>query len=286
MRSPKAPRRRAVIFRSHGLLQIIQGTLRFPCAGCRQLPFCGLACWGHLAVQAVPSRQVSKNMLSFRLAMKYNEDDDKSEFVTLFGGELVMIKLKMSIEDISEYQTGILPKNAVKIETPQSIEEMMKKAAPIAAVLCILMFVTMLCKTVMNKTVVISHVFILIGFCLGYICLVIHEWLHGIVYPRNALVTIGKITGKISFVALASYPLKRRRFIVMCLLPFVLGIIPLLIFIVSPAEHRELNGLMFGMSCMGMVSPFPDVYNVFIVLKNANKKDAIMFYKNDMYKVS
>lgn len=40
-----------------------------------------------------------------------------------------MIKLKMSIEDISEYQTGILPKNAVKIETPQSIEEMMKKAA-------------------------------------------------------------------------------------------------------------------------------------------------------------
>ena len=106
------------------------------------------------------------------------------------------------------------------------------------------------------------------------------------VYPRNALVTIGKITGKISFVALASYPLKRRRFIVMCLLPFVLGIIPLLIFIVSPAEYRELNGLMFGMSCMGMVSPFPDVYNVFIVLKNANKKDAIMFYKNDMYKVS
>lgn len=175
-----------------------------------------------------------------------------------------MIKLKMSIEDISEYQTGILPKNAVKIETPQSIEEMMKKAAPIAAVLCVLMFVTMLCKTVMNKTVVISHVFILIGFCLGYICLVIHEWLHGIVYPRNALVTIGKITGKISFVALASYPLKRRRFIVMCLLPFVLGIIPLLIFIVSPAEYRELNGLMFGMSCMGMVSPFPDVYNVLL----------------------
>ena len=189
-----------------------------------------------------------------------------------------MIKLKMSIEDISEYQTGILPKNAVKIETPQSIEEMMKKAAPIAAVLCVLMFVTMLCKTVMNKTVVISHVFILIGFCLGYICLVIHEWLHGIVYPRNALVTIGKITGKISFVALASYPLKRRRFIVMCLLPFVLGIIPLLIFIVSSAEYRELNGLMFGMSCMGMVSPFPDVYNVFIatVYKGNIIKNLIM----------
>ena len=63
------------------------------------------------------------------------------EIPTFFGGELVMIRLKMSIKDINEYQTGILPKTAVKIETPQSIEEMMKKAAPIAAVLCVLLLV-------------------------------------------------------------------------------------------------------------------------------------------------
>ena len=60
----------------------------------------------------------------------------------------------MCIRD--RYQTGILPKNAVKIETPQNIEEMMKKAAPIAAVLCVLMFVTMLCKTVMNIIIYLS----------------------------------------------------------------------------------------------------------------------------------
>ena len=66
-----------------------------------------------------------------------------------------MIKLKMSIEDINEYQTGILPENAVKIET-QSIDEMMKKAAPIAVILCVLMFAIMLCKTIVSKTVVVS----------------------------------------------------------------------------------------------------------------------------------
>ena len=100
------------------------------------------------------------------------------------------------------------------------------------------------------------------------------------------MVTIGKIKGKISFVALASYPLKRSRFIIMCLLPFILGIVPLLIFVVNSPGYRELNGLMFGMACMGMVSPFPDVYNVIVVLRNTNKNDAIMFYKDDMYKVS
>lgn len=32
------------------------------------------------------------------------------------------------------------------------------------------------------------------------------------------------------------------------------------------------------MACMGMVSLFPDVYNVFLGLKKADKKDCILFY--------
>lgn len=43
-----------------------------------------------------------------------------------------MIKVRLSINDINGYQTEILPDNAVKIETPGSIDEMMKKPAPIA----------------------------------------------------------------------------------------------------------------------------------------------------------
>ena len=38
--------------------QSSQGTLHFPCSGLRQLPFCGLASWKQLALQAVSSRQV------------------------------------------------------------------------------------------------------------------------------------------------------------------------------------------------------------------------------------
>lgn len=35
-----------------------------------------------------------------------------------------------------------------------------------------------------------------------------------------------------------------------------------------------------------MISPFPDVFNVLVVLRNSEKSDLIMFYKNDMYKIS
>lgn len=197
-----------------------------------------------------------------------------------------MIKVRLSINDINEYQTEILPDNAVKIETPGSIDEMMKKSVPIAGILCLLLFATMLCKTILSGTVVISPLFILVGFIIGFVLLIVHEWLHGIVFPKEADVTIGRIKGKVTFVALASFPLKRFRFIVMCLLPFVLGLVPLIFFIFCPAEYKIFNGIMFGMACMGMVSPFSDVYNVILVLRKAKRNDAIMFYQDDMYKIS
>ncbi|MGN0329407.1 MAG: DUF3267 domain-containing protein [Lachnospira sp.] len=197
-----------------------------------------------------------------------------------------MIKVRLSISDINGYQTGILPDNAVKIETPQSMDEMMKKSAPIAGILCMLLFVTILCKTILCGDIVISPLFIPVGFIIGFLLLMVHEWLHGIVYPKEANVTIGKMKRKMTFVALVSYPLKRFRFIIMCLLPFVLGLVPLIIFIFCPAEYRIFNGIMFGMACVGMVSPFPDVYNVIMVLRKATRNDAIMFYQDDMYKIS
>ena len=79
--------------------------------------------------------------------------------------------------------------------------------------------------------------------------------------------------------------MSRQRFILMSLLPFVLGIIPLLVFIISPAEYKIVNGLMFGMAGMGMVSPYVDVYNVIIVLRQARRIDKIMFFEDDLYKI-
>ncbi len=96
---------------------------------------------------------------------------------------------------------------------------------------------------------------------------------------------MGKLKGKLVFVALASFPMSRFRFILMSLIPFVLGIIPLLVFVISPAEYKIVNGLMFGMAAMGMVSPSADVYNVIIVLCQAKKTDKIMFFEDDLYKI-
>lgn len=196
-----------------------------------------------------------------------------------------MIRFKSPIENINEYQSGAPPKNAIRIETPRTIEKLMKNASPIAIGLCLIMFAAMLGKSLYCQEMVIAPFMIPVGFLIGFCLLIVHEWLHAIVYPKEAEVTIGRLRGRITFVALASYPLTRRRFVLMSLLPFVLGLLPLGLFILGKPEWKIFNGLMFGMAGIGMVSPFPDIYNVLTVLRKAERTDHIMFHQDDLFRV-
>lgn len=196
-----------------------------------------------------------------------------------------MIVFKPSIDSPSEYQQGPLPPGAIRLDTPASIDEMMKKAAPIAVALCLPTPVFLFCKTWYHHAMVVFPPAILGGVLIGLALLIVHEWLHAIVYPKEAAVTLAKLKGKMVFVALASYPLKRRRFVLMCLLPFLLGLLPLAAFLLSPADSTVLNGVLFGMACMGMVSPFPDVYNVLLVMRQARREDALVFVGDDLYRI-
>ena len=195
-----------------------------------------------------------------------------------------MIRFNRCIEDFRDFQAGDLPENAVRIETPRTIDDTMKHAAPACAVLCLIVSLTAFGK-VFFAGAAIKPAAVFIGLAVGLVLLIVHELLHAAVYPKAAAVTVGKLKGKLTFVALASYPMIRGRFLLMCLLPFVLGIVPLAVFVLSPAEAKWLNGMMFGMACIGMISPSPDVDQAVTVLRHANRNDRIMFYRDDLYKI-
>ena len=195
-----------------------------------------------------------------------------------------MIRFNRCIEDFRDFQTGDLPENAVRIETPRTIDDTMKHAAPACAVLCLIVSLTAFGKVFFARAA-IAPAAVFIGLAAGLALLIVHELLHAAVYPKEAAVTVGKLKGKLTFVALASYPMLRGRFLLMCLLPFVLGILPLAVFVLSPADAKWLNGMMFGMACIGMISPYPDVDQAVTVLRHANRNDRIMFYRDDLYKI-
>ena len=187
-------------------------------------------------------------------------------------------------KEIEKYQKGELNSKAVKMKMPTTMNEMMTKALPFLIPALIIMFPLMNMKTSINQQNVVNRLFILIGAIIGFALLLVHEVLHAIVYPKGVNTYVG-IAKPITFVALASYPLSKKRFIVMCLLPYMLGIIPLIVFWLSPAYLRELNGVLFGMACMGMASPYPDAYTVYQVIKQVPKNKQVQYYGEDIYYV-
>ena len=182
-------------------------------------------------------------------------------------------------EKMKDYQVGELSKNAKKMNMPTTSKEMMIKALPFIIPALVILFLSVSFK---SGEFFLPRLYIIIGVLLGFLALIIHELLHAIVYPKNANVYIG-IAKPITFVALASYPLKKEKFILMCLLPYILGIIPLILFWIMPITDMKIHSILFGLSAMGLGSPYPDLFNVYQVLKQTPKNCKIQFYKDDTY---
>lgn len=178
--------------------------------------------------------------------------------------------------EIINYQKYNTNKKMISITNDK--ENIQVKAIPICIFLVILCIAVLFLK-VFNSAISIKPLFLILGFLIGFLLLIVHEILHGIVYPKNVNVSIGFIK-PITFVALASYPMSKKRFIIMCLLPFILGIIPMLIFILL--NNSTICNLSFGMMCMGLISPYPDVYNVFQVIKKVPKGKNVLFYEDTL----
>lgn len=193
------------------------------------------------------------------------------------------IKWVGTIKSTAEYQRGVLAPDARKLEMPASVGEMMTKALPFIIPPMVIIFLSMFLKTYISHEQVVSFPFIAVGAAIGFVLMLVHELLHAMVYPKGATVYIGIVPKQFAAVALASHPLSRARFILMSMLPLLLGILPLVLFWSMPAEYKELNGILFGAAIMGMISPYPDCYNVFQVLRQAPKGSKLQFYEDDLY---
>ncbi len=193
------------------------------------------------------------------------------------------IRWKGIIKSEEDFPIAKLPKNAKKISVEEDMKKMQIKALPFIIPSILICFICMFVKTYMAGEKVINIWFIFLGVIIGFLLIIIHELLHAVAYPKNAIVYIGIIPKSFTAVALSSSPVKRNRFIFLSILPIILGLIPLVIFYISGNIQKELNGVLFGISIMGMTSVYPDIYNIFNVLKVVPKNAIIQNNKNETY---
>lgn len=186
------------------------------------------------------------------------------------------------IKSENDFPASKIPQNAIKIDE-EDMKKMQIKALPFMVPSIVICFICMFAKTFIANEKVVNIVFLFLGVVIGFGLMIVHELLHAIAFPKNATVYIGIMPDSLSAVALSSSPVKRNRFIFLSILPIILGIIPLVIFCAGNSNLKELNGLMFGMAIMGMVSVYPDIYNIFNILKVVPKNATIQNNKNETY---
>ena len=187
------------------------------------------------------------------------------------------------IKSEKDFPTADIPKNAKKLDSEEDMKKMQTKALPFMIPSVLICFICIFTKTFIANEKVINVGFLFLGVIIGFLEILVHELLHAIAFPKNATVYIGVMPKSFTAVALSSSPVNRNRFIFLSILPIILGLIPLVIFCFSSNELKELNGILFGMSIMGMISVYPDIYNIFNILKVVPKNAIIQNNKNETY---
>ena len=132
-----------------------------------------------------------------------------------------------------------------------------------------------------NGEAVLNKPFILLGAVIGALLLLLHEFLHLIPYPENSTKIISIKGGTPS--AFCSAPVSKGAFIVSSLLPVLLGIIPMILFMLLPSTYQVINTLLWTTGTIGLASPANDYADALRCLINVPSKCKIQSGNGGFY---
>lgn len=168
-----------------------------------------------------------------------------------------------------EFKDEPIPANATKIGRADDI---VKASIPYMILPCIICCFVVFRKRIIADTFLFDLRFIPISVIVSFLVgIPIHEYLHAVCYPSEAVVYVGVCLKKLRAYAVSFYPITKARFIVMSLAPTIPGIITLFIFIVAPVEARIVNTICMFPMYMSLLSPAPDYMDIISVIKQVPK---------------
>ncbi|MEY8234973.1 DUF3267 domain-containing protein [Lachnospiraceae bacterium 66-29] len=159
----------------------------------------------------------------------------------------------------------------------------MRASLPYGIIPLLICFACIFYKRNMSDEFIFDLRFMPLGFVIGFLLIPIHEFLHAVCYPKNAKVYIGVCIKKVAAYAISFYPISKSQFIIMSLAPMLLGIMPLIVFVVCPLRWKALLTICVVPAFMGMISPSPDYMDVVSVIKQVPKGAKIQASNEGLY---
>lgn len=173
-----------------------------------------------------------------------------------------------------------VPEKAKKLEMPSDI---LKASLPYGIIPMLLCYACVFYKRNISSEFLFDLCFMPLSLLIGFLLIPVHEFLHAICYPSDAIVYIGVSLKKVAAYATSFYPISKARYIMMSLLPMLLGIIPMLVFVLVPVSYKLVLTLSVAPMFMGMISPSPDYMDVVLVLKQVPNGTKIQAANDGLY---
>jgi hypothetical protein len=199
-----------------------------------------------------------KNWLMFSLLML-------AVFVT-YKLCVLDIVWEVNENEAAAWKESSVPADAVKVIQAESQAELLKQSyfliVPLLAGFC-----SYLILGKKRCHVEISRAGTAAGAVTSFLLQPFHELLHGLAFPRGSTVFIGVIKENFSAYAVSSRCLNLAQCVVYYLLPaFILGIVPLLLFIAGRPKKGRLCWALYGFAMIGLIQTAPDWFGLFPVL--------------------
>ncbi len=171
---------------------------------------------------------------------------------------------KGRIKDIKELPKGELPAHAVKYKEPNDFKELTLRISlfMIPAVLLIGLAVFLRSRLYPGFSFP-SFKNYAVGFLLAFLMILPHEFLHAIVYPKDAEVLCYYKPEQLLALVYSTYPMSKSRFIFSSLLPnIVFGIFPLTLWVVLPL-NQSISEILISFSSSSLLFGCGDYMNVY-----------------------
>ncbi|MEQ8155176.1 MAG: DUF3267 domain-containing protein [Clostridiaceae bacterium] len=176
------------------------------------------------------------------------------------------IKWKGKLSETNPFPTVEMPSNAVQFLEPKYKLESYIAVVPIIAFIAGCVYV----RSHFIGEVKLNLPGYIIGFLLTVPFLTIHELLHAVCFPTNAVVEIFYTNSGLG--AFTSTPIPKSRYIFTLLFPaIILGIIPLLTWVFVPYYSITLNSIWFILSAGNLGGTIVDFYNLVHAIKEMPK---------------
>ena len=170
-----------------------------------------------------------------------------------------------------------LPENATQVRETESQSELLRQAMFLVVPLIVVAIVYLVVGKKKNL-IQPDKKALIVGMAASFLSQPLHELIHGLAMPKGSTVYIGIIISNFSGYATSNAYMNMFQCVMYHLLPaFILGILPLICFVVNKEKKDFICWFCFGFALIGLVQTAPDWFGLYPIVRQVPFDAVIQF---------